>query len=59
MFNCYLEHNPHLSPDGKYFFYSSDKPETVSEKYKVANFDIYYMSSDFIKELLTRDKNIL
>ena len=55
----YLEHNPHVSPCGKYFFFSSDKPRTANEKYEIANFDIYYLSNDFIKEFLTKDKNAL
>ena len=33
----YLEHNPHVSADGKYFFFSSDKPRAKNKKYKTNN----------------------
>jgi hypothetical protein len=55
----YLEHNPHVSPDGKYFFFSSDKPRVINETYKIANFNFYYLSGDFIKALLIKEKKIL
>lgn len=47
----YLEHNPHISGDGKFFFFSSDKPRNDSDTYQMANFDIYYLSADFINDL--------
>ena len=50
---------PMVDPDGKYFFFSSDKPQMVNEKYKIANFDIYYMSADFIDELLFKYRDLL
>ena len=47
----YLEHNPHVSPDGRYFFFSTDKSRSKNGKYKMANFDIYFISTEFIKDL--------
>jgi Tol biopolymer transport system component len=51
----YLEHNPHVTADGKYFFFSTDKPGLEGDEYKIANFNIYYMSAEFIDELSKYD----
>lgn len=46
-----LEHNPHISSDGKFFFFSSNKKVKRNKGAGNGNFDIYWISTDIIKNL--------
>ena len=49
-----LEHNPHISQDGKFFFFSSNKKIPDSKGAGNGNFDIYWISAYIINKFIQK-----